>query len=534
MAAKISGRDGWISVGLSILFALIYAYFITSLMEKHPGKDFVSICVEILGKPLGILTALIYGIKILISAARELSFFSEIAKELLLPDAPLFVTSASLIALAAYAAAKGYEIRARLAEILIAAALIPLIAVFIIAAFDVDYRNLFPVLGAPPQRILEGAFRTSFAFAGLDFCLMIGPFARGVKNLRKGVLTCVAAIGILYVFVTALTLARFGEIEILTQKRPVLEMMDSVDIPGSFMERQEGLIVTFWIISTFAFVNASIFFSSLLFKDIIHPKRLSESFGDPVIKKSAHTIYIWLSAAAIFLISLFLTNIETLNKTLEVAFLLIIPLLLLIISKIKKAAVAVLCLALLTSCGVELEDRAFVISIGADWNGEYITTMEIINEGTFSAAAGELKKTLELIEDQTPKRIYFGQTKLAVIGESILNQPEAFKEILNFIETNPEISRKIIFTAAENANHVLTDENTKENSGNSNENTGIFVSRYYRLNKRSFKSTAEKVLFELRTKSQTFAPIIAKEDGKIKIGGAYDIQDYKAVGKVPK
>jgi hypothetical protein len=97
------------------------------------------------------------------------------------------------------------------------------------------------------------------------------------------------------------------------------------------------------------------------------------------------------------------------------------------------------------------------------------------------------------------------------------------------METNQEISRKIIFTAAENANYVLTDENPKENG-----ETGIFASHFYRLNKRSFKSTAEKVLFDLRTKNQTFAPIIAREDGKIKIGGVYDIQDYKAVNTISR
>ena len=142
-------------------------------------------------------------------------------------------------------------------------------------------------------------------------------------------------------------------------------------------------------------------------------------------------------------------------------------------------------------------------------------------------------ETIELIEDQTPKKIYFGQTKLLVAGKTILDDPEAFKEILDFVESNPQISRKIIFTSAENAKQVLTNESADKDPTKTVE-TGIFASHYYRLNKKSFKSTAEKVLFELRTKNQTFAPIIEREDGKIKIGGAYDIQDYKVVNKIPK
>ncbi|MDR0958333.1 MAG: GerAB/ArcD/ProY family transporter, partial [Clostridiales bacterium] len=55
---------------------------------------------------------------------------------------------------------------------------------------------------------------------------------------------------------------------VLRQEFPLIEMMNSVNIPGAFWERQDALMMSFWIVSVFSLVSAAVFFSAVLLKDI--------------------------------------------------------------------------------------------------------------------------------------------------------------------------------------------------------------------------------------------------------------------------
>ena len=68
--------------------------------------------------------------------------------------------------------------------------------------------------------------------------------------------------------VTILSLAAFGEVSLQNKIFPVLQMMDRIDFPGAFMERQDVFMLWFWVISAFASVSATLFYTTVLFRDI--------------------------------------------------------------------------------------------------------------------------------------------------------------------------------------------------------------------------------------------------------------------------
>src|SRR5699024_483636 len=55
----IAGRDGWISIFLSLPFALLFAYVIYRLRIKYPNKDFIGLSTHLLGKTGGFLLLVI-------------------------------------------------------------------------------------------------------------------------------------------------------------------------------------------------------------------------------------------------------------------------------------------------------------------------------------------------------------------------------------------------------------------------------------------------------------------------------------------
>jgi spore germination protein len=163
-----------------------------------------------------------------------------------------------------------------LAQILVVLAFIPLVLVFIIGSFDVDFTNLRPALVSPPEDILNGGLYSLRAFRGIEFILLIYPFAAQPRKVRKSAVQAVLAIGCLMLFITVITIAKFGTADIARQMWPTLQMMDAITLPGAFIERQDALIMSFWIISVFAITNAGLFFAAVLLTGMF--KKLNGSY----------------------------------------------------------------------------------------------------------------------------------------------------------------------------------------------------------------------------------------------------------------
>ena len=326
-----AGQDGWLSVLLATVYIAAAVALMAYVTKKFAGHSFYHMAGRILGRPLGTCVALLLCLRLVFMAAFNLRIFAEITRQTMLPATPFAVVFVSMLLIAAYGAAKGIESRARVAEVLIPIVLLPLIVVFGISGRDIDFTNLAPVFAAPIQGIAAGSFSAFFAFSGIEMLLLLGPFLSRPKHLAKSSIQIVATIGILMTLVTIMTIARFGPSGVVHQMWPVLKMMDTISLPGSVIDRQGALIMTFWIISAYATINAALFFSSLLLKDIMRAGR--------------HTHYILALIPIIALAANWPSNLAQVyeyfnmaNITLGAATMAGVPLLLFVLAKIRRAA----------------------------------------------------------------------------------------------------------------------------------------------------------------------------------------------------
>lgn len=327
--AEFSGQDGWLCVIIGAIFACICVWIISSLAEMFPKDNFVEYVGKIVSKPVAIIITVGFIAKIIFSLSAEIRIFSEIVKQTILFNTPSYVISVCMILLGLYGALKGYETRGRISEILIFVIFIPLFIVFSIIAVGSDYTNLMPLFEAKKSNIFLGGIFSMFAFSGIEFLLLAFPYLNNKKGVKKESIKAVAFVGIIMVLITVITISKFGPFDIKNQVWPVLELMDTVDLPGAFVERQDAVVMSFWIMSVFIIVNAGLFFSSLLAKDLVG---VGKRFW-----------YICGLAVVVFFIS---TIPENLNEVIELsekifilfggAYIFVIPLLLLIIAKVRK------------------------------------------------------------------------------------------------------------------------------------------------------------------------------------------------------
>lgn len=329
--AEMGGHNGWVLILIATVFAIICLYFINFICKLNPNLSFFDNICKIIGRPLAIIICIGFLIKILIGTAFEVRLFCEVLKELILFNTPIGIVAISMILVGGYMASKGYEARGRMSELLIFIVFIPLIFVCLVTIFDVDFNNLRPIFREiSSTQVIEGGFSTLFYFSGIEFIFFVYPYVNDgeKKKIQKNTISSLILVGIIITLISILTIARFGVKDLTHQMWAVLEMMDTLDIPGSFIERQDSLIMLFWIVAIFVIINTGIFFSSIMAKDIL--------------KKGKHINYIWVFMVIIYILSFMPKNISKVyeffniyNYTFELFYILILPVMLFIIAKIR-------------------------------------------------------------------------------------------------------------------------------------------------------------------------------------------------------
>jgi len=465
--AEFAGADGWIIVlGLTLL-AMGLGWLISAAMTavaRAGGSGFVAGVGAFLGRPLAYVFAVLLWIKIVFSAGLELRVFLGITREVLLPRTPVLVVGAVMVLLCAYAAAKGLETRARVGELLLAVMVLPVAFLVGLAFFNGDFSNLQPMFVASPNNLVSGIFGLGFMFTGMEMLLLVLPFLSGGKGMGRAVVTSLGFAGAFITLITIITIAEFGP-SVVNQAWPVLRLMDMLNLPGSFIERQEALMFSFWIITTFTLVSGMLFFGSVLVQETLRPKGLSKG--------------VLLTGAAVFGVAAIPWEGDAIYKRLDfmyitfgLFFLVLLPGFLLAAAKIRSRTKAVKSLSILfilaiislsfTSCWdkVEIEDRAFVIAMGIDKaDGGYMISLSMpVAENNQdeenhikTATARTITEAMKKLDARSDKDLYYGQVKLIVLGNDLLQDQLLLEGTINAINSHQEIDRRINVVAAEDS-----------------------------------------------------------------------------------
>lgn len=223
-----------------------------------------------------------------------------------------------------------------------------------------------------------------------------------------------------------------------------------------------------------------------------------------------------------------------------------------------KKMMLILCMtSALTGCWdkVELENRGFVAAIGIDSFKEiedavifqdatqdrakrYLVSMALPtmdadaegedpeNKSVKLAGCMTVASAMRLIDAAASQELYFGHTKLCVLGEPLLKDSTLFNEAIDALERNPEIGRKITVMANKgNAADILKGDIAGEPL------IGMFVSKFYENNESvagiTFRQDLQTIIREIHLNGCTLIPRVDLNEKHVKLAGAALVQDYK-------
>lgn len=329
--ATFLGTDGWMAIIVNTVIAFIIIWLINTVIKNNNYKQCYEIFTGSFGKIIGNIACLSLVVYALFSVSTGLRVLGEEIKVYLLERTPLEFIFLITILSSVYLVRGGIDNILRFNQICFWLMFIPIFIVFMFATYGIDFSNLLPVFVNKPLDYFKASVTGVHRYGGLEILFFIIPFVMHKKNVNKVGLKSVIFIGIFYILTFILTIARFGTKGTKDLLWPTITMIKNISIPASFIERWEGVVMSIWILFYMTTLVNLYYFAAYLIQNIFNLKH---------IKLSSAIIMPF-----IYLIALYPSNIAQLVQitgkytlTLFIINLIIIPILLCIISCIRKKA----------------------------------------------------------------------------------------------------------------------------------------------------------------------------------------------------
>lgn len=272
--AESAGKDGAVSILLAMALGAAWLRLMSRVI-KRSGQGYLNWIADRCGKMTADLTAIFYYVQFLLFGAFAVRTLGELVGKTLLPGEDGFVriVMATILAAAALGCTRGLEERGRLAEVLAVFVFFPLVILLALAAKDVNLDYMAPFFTDPAGNILKGAWKSLVVFSIFTVFFFLIDYAKDRKKACRAAFCSAALIGAADLIIYLLCLGTFGEGGLKASSMPVVKLMTSAKIPGSFFERWDPFLVVIWILSLFCFAGACLFYGGRILDGLIPIRR---------------------------------------------------------------------------------------------------------------------------------------------------------------------------------------------------------------------------------------------------------------------
>ncbi len=331
-AAKAAGTDGWIVVVLAGVINIPALLIIVKLNSSFPGKTFAEYSQKIIGVIPGKILTCLFAAYLLLVIAYVTRSFTEVVKMFLLFRTPTEVIMLSLILVCTYIVRGGAECIGRINELTFPIVFVPFFLVLIFGLPNLDFSNLLPALQASPGKMVSAIPPLIFSYGGIELALFYIGFMKSPKKAYKPAMIALIFITLFLTIITVLCIAAFGPEATQQFLWPLVSYIRAISLPGLFIERLDGVILTLWMLTVFTTMVSSYFVVGYSISKVVGTKEQKQYILPLSIviyylalqPDSLATLYNWGSRIFPYTIS---------------TFLYVVPVFLLIVTKIRKLGV---------------------------------------------------------------------------------------------------------------------------------------------------------------------------------------------------
>ncbi|MBQ2753333.1 MAG: GerAB/ArcD/ProY family transporter [Firmicutes bacterium] len=246
--------------------ALALSVFAITSVYGGGYKGFGDMVYKSFGKVGGNVVMALFWLKLIIVSGIWLKEFGITIHSTMLDSVPYQFICAVIAVSCFVLGQRDMEVRGRTAEIFIVIMALLFVPVLILVGLGADYGNVMEIKSMDIETFIKTVFVIFASLGSADYLWFLYPetnMGKSKKELVKAVV--ITGAGILVTM--TVVFATFGD---AIGERPwaVLRMMDTVDFPGAFVERQDVLMLGFWIMSLFIYISGAMTYGTYLFKEL--------------------------------------------------------------------------------------------------------------------------------------------------------------------------------------------------------------------------------------------------------------------------
>ena len=259
--------DHWIILLVGGFIALVAVLVHGAIIRLKPRKHYFDILCDALTKPIAYLVGFAYVIYLIIAVGSIVRIFGDGIKMYLLANTPIEVINISMLVTCVYLARKGIEVLGRMLQFLVPILIVLSTFIICLTLTKSDFTNLLPVFQITFQDILKGIPTTVLSFAGFEVLLFFGVFLDKPKKATWGSIAIIVVL-IYYISILIATLAQFGPIQMKYLLWPTLDLFDTIELPGLFIENVQVILMSLWVLFTFSSMAPTYLASVVMVKSL--------------------------------------------------------------------------------------------------------------------------------------------------------------------------------------------------------------------------------------------------------------------------
>ncbi len=246
---KSGGEAAWISViAGGIVYGLV-AVMMIKIGRHFPNDTFVEYMPKIWGKFAGGLIILWFYLLFIAQAAVILQGFGKFIKYFMFDKTPQIVIPATMVLACAYCALHKINIIVKVLSIL-AVLTTPVLGVWLLALQNFNAEMLLPIIPFNWPKFAQGLQSAWNVFAGYEIIMVVLPLVSWKSpglSPETGVVWTFAILTVFFAVVIAIIIGVLGAEQAALFTAPAVTVIKGVEVPGTFAERLENLLMIFWI-----------------------------------------------------------------------------------------------------------------------------------------------------------------------------------------------------------------------------------------------------------------------------------------------
>lgn len=247
-AAKSAGLGSWFSLLVLTIIFIAIAYIITYLQYIFEGKTLYEYSQQLVGKTITYIFLTVYILYFFLSFTMLTRIYAETLKMIILNKTPVIAICALFYIVVFYALAKGINVVARVCElygILNIIGFMFINTLLLTKGRLVHIRPLFVVqdLGI----YFSAVFKIVLAFLGMEILFVLPLSRQHNKKVLKYTTFIVGFIGIIYIYIVESVISVVGVDSLVHYEVSLLDVIRGTDIYYlEFFRRLDGIYMIYW------------------------------------------------------------------------------------------------------------------------------------------------------------------------------------------------------------------------------------------------------------------------------------------------